>query len=211
MYAYFAGVLVWKYVVISLIIKSIPTKFDIKAQFWHPDGVGGLLPIGRLCLSMFYVAVVPTIISALILITPFFTPVKMHTYIVANKVALFSLIPMGLLIGIVGSFISLNPLIKYHEIMKNNKIILDIKINKISQKIIELKEQLYDHLFQENPNGSDLVESKLNTLIKIHDEYNQLGTWPINRKMIVKIWTALSFLLGQLSLFINLVKNFAVF
>jgi hypothetical protein len=95
--------------------------------------------------------------------------------------------------------------------MKNNKIILDIKINKISQKIIELKEQLYDHLFQENPNGSDLVESKLNTLIKIHDEYNQLGTWPINRKMIVKIWTALSFLLGQLSLFINLVKNFAVF
>ena len=64
---------------------------------------------------------------------------------------------------------------------------------------------------QNRHSNFSVVESKLVSLQKIHDEYSQLGSWPIDRKIIIKIWATLSFLLSQVTLFVNLVKPFTVF
>ena len=142
-YSYFAGIIVWKVLVISLAVRRLPDCFTIHVQVGHPDGVGGLLPVGFICLKIVYVAVIPTVISALILIAPLLTPIELHPYIVANKVALFGLSPLVLLLGIVGSAIGLTPLMKYHKIMRHYKRELGGALNEINQRIIVLKNQLY--------------------------------------------------------------------
>src|SRR5262249_22683134 len=70
-YAYFVGTLVWRLFVTSWFFQRFPQRYDLVPRFLHPDGACGFLPLGDLCLKMMYVAVIPTVLSALFLLAHF--------------------------------------------------------------------------------------------------------------------------------------------
>src|SRR6266508_2809057 len=53
--AFVAGLIAWRIVVIANTVAKLGKQFDFDLQINHPDGCGGLRPIGDLCLGLAYV------------------------------------------------------------------------------------------------------------------------------------------------------------
>jgi len=205
-YAYFVGIIVWKLVATSLIVRSIPDKFKIVVTFGHPDSAGGLLPIGKLSLAMLYVTVMPTILSACILIAPFFSTPILRLFS-ANTVLLFGLGPVILFAGLIGSIFALLPIFSFHRVMEAYKLEMIKTLEQISSKIVALKKKF---LIQEQSNSPENLENILNELNALETFYKaneNINTWPINRQILVNIWGTQVFLIGQVVTFLNWVSR----
>jgi hypothetical protein len=109
-YTYFVGIVVWKLVVTSLFFQSFPERYALVPRFLHPDGACGLLPLGELCLRMMYVAVIPTVLSGLFLLSGFVVPGGIAGYVTPNTTLLFGFTPLILSVGIIGLVIGFLPL-----------------------------------------------------------------------------------------------------
>ena len=141
-YAYFLGVVLWKIWVVGSALRSMPAHFDVTVRFGHPDGVGGLLPIGLSCLYIVLIAVVPTALSALIILAPFVAPSWILRYVVANEVALFGFAPLVLCLSAVGCGIGLVPLFRFHSVMVAQRPRLDEMLGRVAERIVELRDWL---------------------------------------------------------------------
>lgn len=196
-YAYFVGIVVWKLLVTSFILYSIPNFFNVKVQFEHPDNAGGLMPIGLLSLSMIYVTVIPAIRSALVLVSRFIAVRFDIPYINPNDVLLFVFSPLILLAGIAGSIVALIPIFKFHSIMESQKERLVDSVNKLSDEIVELKQKLLVAAQQKDTSSCDEIQKQINLLEPVYKSYQDINTWPIDKKVLTKIWSAQAFLIAQ--------------
>ncbi|MBD3196536.1 MAG: hypothetical protein GF317_15860 [Candidatus Lokiarchaeota archaeon] len=195
-YSYFVGLVVWKLIIISRFVSFIPNKFCVNVKFGHPDRAGGLLPIGKICIKMIYITLVPTILSLFILVGPVMKIIMDIPTPLANSTLLFIFSPLILFSGITGSIIALVPLIKYHKVMENQKIKFFEYLNIISQRIIELKMNLEESDVTLKKNAGDIIK-EIVTLQEFYNSHDRINTWPLNRKILIGIWTTQTILWGQ--------------
>jgi hypothetical protein len=182
-YAYFVGIVVWKLLVTSITLQSIPKNFDVNMQFGHPDSAGGLLPVGMLCLNMVYVTV-------------------------ANRVLLYSFAPLILLAGIIGSIFGLLPILKFHQAMLMHKKEMVDLLNQVSNEVVELKASLIEMAEDTDQKSIDDTLKKIRSLESFYKDHQDINTWPMNKQVLVRIWGTQTFLFGQVVVLWNLVSRF---
>lgn len=210
-YAYFAGVIAWKLFATSYNLLKIPNNYKVNVRFDHPDGAGGLMPVGMLCLHMVYVTVVPTVISAFILTVPFWAPyvlpIHLLQYVTANQFVLRGLCPIILFVGILGSALGLLPFFRFHYEMLQHKLENAKILSGIAEKIVVLKMAVVE-ISENNGSGSiDDTLKKLNALQSIYEANNKTSSWPMNKQVLVRIWGTQTFLFGQIVLLFNSIKQ----
>lgn len=196
-YSYFVGIIVWKLFVSSYFIATIPIFFRINVQFVHPDGAGGLLPVGKLCLNMIYVTVIPTILSALLLITPLIGQSIDLINVIPNRVLLFGLAPMILFFGISGSVVALIPAIKFHKIMLEQKPDFVNYLNDVSKEIVLIKKKLISDSQSDDEHSIENLQKRLSFLESFYKSHQSINTWPMNRQILIKVWSTQTFLFAQ--------------
>jgi hypothetical protein len=197
-YAYFLGVVLWKIWVVGSALRSIPAHFDVAVRFGHPDGVGGLLPIGLSCLYIVLIAALPTVLSALIILAPFVAPPWILSYVVANEVALFGFAPLVLFLSAVGCGIGLVPLFRFHSVMLAERPRLDEMLGRVAERIVELRDWLarIDGPSSSTPREPSITE--LAALERLYAIQEHVGTWPVSARVLTGIWAALVFVGGQI-------------
>jgi hypothetical protein len=207
-YAYFLGIVIWKLSVVGSAFRSMPALFDVNVRFGHPDGVGGLLPVGVSCLYIVLIAIVPTALSAVILLAPFVAPSGVLPYVRANEVALFGFAPLVLCLSLAGCAVGLAPLFRFHAVMLAERPRLDEMRGRIAGRIVELRDRLAGGDGEEStavPPERRITE--LAALERLYAVQEHVGTWPVSARVLAAIWAAIAFVGGQIvalwSLFIR--------
>jgi len=174
--------------------------------FGHPDGAGGLLPIGKLSLNLLYVTVMPSLLSACILVAPLI-PTPLLLLFAANNVLLFWLSPLILFAGILGSILALLPVLSFHQTMEKQKIEMIVILEKVSSKIIALKNNFIISQQSDPPENLDRLIKEITALEAFYKSHENINTWPINKHVLVNIWGTQVFLVGQVAAFLNWVTK----
>lgn len=201
-YSYFIGILAWKYLVISHALYRLPDNFHFKVQFWHPDKAGGLLSIGLLGLKLIYVPVIPTVISACELLLAYIGLIQLTK---SNYVFLLAL----LVYGLVGSFIGLLPIFKFHRVMQSQQSTGITMLNQLANRILKLKEEIFKSFETLEEGSVESIRSDIAAYETIYNAHQNINTWPINRKVLVEIWGTQTFVAGQLLATWNLISQFS--
>src|SRR6266496_2870749 len=137
------GIIGWRILVIADTVSQLGKTFDFDLQINHPDGCGGLKPIGDLCLKLAYViSPVPILLGLWLIFINFFdirflhmTPTNLGPL---SSTVVFLAIPTAALC----LFIFFVPLGSVHEAMLQAKSRLQIELDDISKQIHQLSSSL---------------------------------------------------------------------
>jgi hypothetical protein len=80
--------------------------------------------------------------------------------------------------------------------MENQKFKFLEYLNIISQRIIELKMNLEESDVTLEKNTGDIIK-EIVTLQEFYNSHDRINTWPLNRKILIGIWTTQTILWGQ--------------
>ncbi|HEY9880991.1 MAG TPA: hypothetical protein V6D29_21205 [Leptolyngbyaceae cyanobacterium] len=199
-YAYFVGVFIWKFCVISYILKSLPEYFDVKPQFGHPDNAGGLLPVGLLCLKLINVPVVPTLSSAFLLVLGYLSVLQLSP---ANYSFIFGLLACG----VAGSLVGLLPLLVFHQAMLKQQAENQFLIAQISARIVQLKIDFAKSLPAPNQGTVEDYKKDIEAYESFYQAHQHINTWPMNRKTLAELWATQTFLISQVAVLWNLANK----
>lgn len=205
-YAYFLGVVAWKVIATSLFFQRFPNHYSVVPRFLHPDRAAGLLPIGNLCLQLMYIAVVPTLLSATIILASFFARFGMAKYLIPNRV-LFGFIPPVLLLGLGGLILGFLPLFRFHLVMIGKRHEWIEQLAALAEKIITAKLQILEAPSESRPGG---LETRLKTLSDFESYYNAAGKvhmWPVDTGVLARIWGSFVLLAGQVAGLLALIRT----
>ncbi|MBD3306903.1 hypothetical protein GF339_10760 [candidate division KSB3 bacterium] len=203
LYAYFAGIVLWKIGGISIALSLIPKYFNINVQFTHPDRAGGLLPIGLLSLKMLYILLVPMILSGVMIFSPYFK-ILQRLPDISNQFLIYRFCPFILSTGIIGSIIALWPVFNFHKIMTDMKYDMINQLSRVSERIVTLKNQI---LTNQISGSIDDIMKEISTLETFYRTYHSINTWPLNKTTVAQIWMSQTFLASQTLALWNLISQ----
>lgn len=206
-YTYFVGIVVWKLFVTSLFFQSFPERYALVPRFLHPDGACGLLPLGELCLRMMYVAVIPTVLSGLFLLSHFVAPQGIAGYVTPNRTLLFGFMPLILGVGIMGLVIGFLPLFRFHLAVIKYRHEWTEQLKPLAERIIVEKAKILRPVddLREQP-----IDTVLKTLTELQTHYEasrKVRMWPVDGGLVARIWGSVALLSGQLVAFIEIVRK----
>jgi hypothetical protein len=141
----------------------------------HPDGCGGLSPLGRLCLwNTIILAIAGIYFGGWILIWPWFGPEYNYTeyyYILLSIVTL------------VGFLAFFWPLYRVHEELKQNHDLAQRKLYSIGKLITQLEEDLHQRSELDDPK-EEARRIQLDSLRRKYEVLQNYPTWPFNAKIL---------------------------
>jgi len=201
--AYIVGLQFWRMIVTGLMIYRLSDKFDIIVQRGHPDGCGGLAPLGNLCLW-----------NALVL-SPggiFYGSRFFFDNIISFKeFHYFSL----LMILLVATFSFFAPIWDVHKIMTAKRDLILQQLDELGHSINLLSRDLLDKSSQLDPKESEKMTKKLENLNQIYKANQTIPVWPFNTQTLIKFITSqivpLLSLLGLGEPIIAIVKSLTTF
>ncbi len=205
-YAYFVGVIAWKLCVISWFFRSFPERYAVVPRFLHPDGACGLLPVGDLCLSMMYVAVIPTALSAVFLLAHF-APQGFAAYLTPNDTLLFGFTPVILVAGALGLIIGCLPLFRFHLAIIKHRDEWTQELKALAERIIAEKAKIFR---PPDGAGEPPIDAVLKTVTELQSHYEasrKVRMWPVDGGLVAQIWGSVALVSGQLLAFIETVRK----
>ena len=204
-YAYFIGTVLWKLFATSWFFQRFPRRYGVTPKFMHPDGACGFLPLGDLCLRMMYVAVIPTVLSAVFLLA-YFVPSGAFGYLVANDTLLFRFTPLILGLGVIGLVIGFLPILEFHVTILTSRSELTSQLQRLADRIIAEKARIL--------RLDDLDEKRLDERLKtvgelqsFYDASQKVRLWPVDGAQVVRIWSAVAFVSSQLLGFMGTIRK----
>jgi hypothetical protein len=200
-YAYFVGVIFWKLFVTSLFFQSFPERFPLVPRFLHPDGACGLLPVGDLCLSMMYVAVVPTVLSGVFLLA-YFAPGGIAAYLTPNNTLLFGFTPLILGIGMIGIALGFLPLFRFHLAIVEHRHEWVTELKTLAERIMAEKAKLL-HPSENSGEPLDATLRRVNELQLHYEASRKVRMWPLDSGLLVRIWGSVALVSSQLLAFME--------
>ena len=208
--AFVAGLIAWRIVVIANTVVKLGKQFDFDLQINHPDGCGGLRPIGDLCLGLAYViAPLPIMLGAWLVFINFldirFLHMDPNDLIPLSSTIVILMIPVAM----VCVFSFFFPLGSIHTSMLRAKSRLQIELDEISQEIHQLSSKLLVNANSLNPQEGISVEEKIEFLKRVHARNSRIPTWPYGS---THIWGLISTQIipsiGVISSIVGLIKSF---
>jgi len=204
------GIIGWRIIVIADTVSKLGRTFDLDLQINHPDGCGGLRPIGDLCLKLAYViSPLPILLGLwLVFINSFdirFLRMAPENLEPLSSTIVFLTIPVSTLC----LFSFFLPLGSVHTAMLRAKSRLQIELDSISQEIHQLSSGLLTKANSLAPQQGTSLEEKIEFLKRVYARNSQIPTWPYRS---THIWGLISTqivpALGVISSIIGFIQGF---
>jgi MFS family permease len=180
---FFAGVILglaaWRVIVIGWCVRLLTEWFDLDPKFGHPDGCGGLSPLGDICLLNALMIGIISSSFGLSIIAIETTWLRWYYDFLLNY--LISILSISFAISIVAF---LWPVWNVHEIMKNKKYKILKKLNSIGREIEKEQRNMFEDDVVINPDILKLKITKLETLKKAYEINSQLREWPFDSNTV---------------------------
>jgi hypothetical protein len=182
---------VWRCVYISLFLSAIVDDADVVVQPFHPDGCGGLRPVGEIGLRNQYTVTIlglNVVIFALVSYT--------HSQRSVDELYMMGIAVLAYLV--LGPVVFLGPLLPFHRAMSREKQrAMDEVAERLRVEFIRIRAQI--------PAGTitRMDESSINRLRRIGDAVTALPVWPFDARTLRKFASAYAIpvgaaLLGQI-------------
>jgi hypothetical protein len=211
MAGFVGGIIGWRILVIADTVAKLGRYFDFDLQINHPDGCGGLRPIGDLCLKLAYVISLLPILLGLWLVFLSFLDLRFLRMDPGNIEPLVStIIFLTIPVAILCVFIFFFPLGSIHTCMMKAKSRLQIELDEISQEIHQLSSRLLVSANGLAPQEGTSIEEKIEFLKRVYARNSQIPTWPYRS---THIWGLISTqvvpTLGVISSIVGFIQGFA--
>jgi hypothetical protein len=210
MAGFVGGIIAWRILVIADFVSKLGKYFDFDLQINHPDGCGGLRPIGDLCLKLAYVISPLPILLGLWLVFLSFLDLRFLRMASGSieplvSTIIFLIIPVAILC--VFSFFF--PLGSIHTCMLKARARFQIELDEISQEIHQLSSRLLVGANGLAPQEGTSIEEKIEFLKRVYARHSQIPTWPYRS---THIWGLISTQivpsLGVISSIIGFIQGF---
>jgi hypothetical protein len=204
------GIIGWRILVIADTVSKFGRIFDFDLQINHPDGCGGLEPIGDLCLKLAYVISPFPVLLGLWLVFINSFDIRFLRMAPENISSLsFTIVFLTIPTATVCLFMFFLPLGSVHTAMLRAKSRLQIKLDSISQEIHQLSSNLLTKANSLAPQRGTSLEEKIVFLKRVYAQNSQIPTWPYRS---THIWGLISTqivpALGVISSIIGFIQGF---
>lgn len=184
---FFFGWLVWRVFVIAFYINQLGLRFRLKVQSNHPDGSGGLRPLGDLCLMVALVVLIPAIfygIWAFINLLSHNTDLAIYQlWAPIFRIFLFALILIGLLVFF-------QPLYQIHRQMLERREEIQNELDGLSEEMDTITIQLRANATSLTPQqGAEKMEM-LKFLQQVYAGNAHIPTWPFDWTLLIRFFSA---------------------
>jgi hypothetical protein len=204
-----SGIIAWKTLTVGRRIYALGKQFRLDVKTSHPDGCGGLSPIGDLCLKLVYcTAPFLILIGTWLIFTNTLDVGYLHMHS-SNVSSLNSTLQVLLLPFIISSFlIFFFPIISIHNAMVRNKSRFETQLYGVSQKIhsseIELLTQA-DNL----PNERRIIlEENIDFLKRLHSRLQSIPTYPFRISHLFRLTSSQIIpIIGVVTSLISFIKD----
>lgn len=210
MAGFVGGLVGWRILVIANTVAKLGRYFDFDIQINHPDGCGGLSPIGDLCLKLAYVTSSLPILLGLWLVFLSFLDLRYLRMDPADIEPLVStIIFLTIPVSALCVFSFFFPLGSIHTCMIQAKSRLQIELDEISQEIHQLSSRLLISANGLAPQEGTSIEEKIEFLKRVYARNGQIPTWPYRS---THIWGLISTQvipsLGVISSIVGFIQGF---
>jgi len=179
MAGFVGGIAGWRILIIADAVAKLGKIFDFDLQINHPDGCGGLRPIGDLCLKLAYaLSPLPFLLGAWLVFLNFLDLryLRMNPANIEPLVSTIVLLTIPIAVLCVFSFFF--PLGSIHTCMLKAKSMLQIELDEISQEIHQLSTKLLVSANGLAPEEGTSMEEKIEFLKRVYARNSQIPTWP---------------------------------
>jgi len=207
---FLGGVLGWRILVIADTISKLGKMFDFDLQINHPDGCGGLGPIGDLCLRIAYVvSPLPILIGLWLVFINFFDIRYLRMAPEYLDPLASTLVFLAIPVAAICVFSFFLPLGAVHTAMLREKSKLQVELDSISQEIHQLSSDLLSKANNLEPQQGVSLEEKIEFLKRVYTRNSQIPVWPYRSS---HIWGLVSTqvipAVGVISSVVGLIKDF---
>ena len=171
-----ATVIVIKGLQVIVFVRKFLAEFKFLPQPFHPDGVGGLASISKLCLSFIF----PIMVAVIVLATSFMFH-REQIYWITNLVISFIYVPVII-------FVFFYPLEVLHSKLKNFRAAW---LNCISLEINHVLLELNVAIKSQSNTSSSQLYSNLDSLNRYYQTVEKLPVWPFDLTGISKLLGAI--------------------
>ncbi len=184
---YLIGWLIWRVFVIAFFIERLGLRFRLKVQSNHPDGSGGLRPLGVLCLLVALVVLVPAIFYGIWAFINLLVPgpylAVYQLWAPVFRLFLFALILIGLLVFF-------QPLYRIHRQMLDRRDEIQRELDRLSEEMDTIVVQLRANATSLTPQqGAEKLET-LKFLQQVYTENSRVPIWPFDWKLLARFLSA---------------------
>ena len=173
---YIVGLLIWRMVVIGLTIHKLGKEFNLTLQRGHPDGCEGLAPLGNICLwNAIVISPAGIYLSARLVLVDYFQEYLYFLLIVVLAIAVISFFA---------------PLWNIHKIMVVKRDEINYQLNQLSQHINLLSRELLNKGSKLDPNETENIGKKLDSIHKIYKNNQRIPVWPFNARILARFVTS---------------------
>lgn len=203
------GLVAWQIFIIGKQIHAIGIAFSLDVKNNHPDGCGGLSPIGDLCLKLAY-CIAPFLILIgmwLILVNmvdvnylhmPF---INIEKLISTLQVLLMPFIALGFLIFFF-------PIMSIHGAMRRARSIVEARLDAIHQKIHLFEMELLNQMDNLDPDRRTTIENNIEFLVRSCGRFQSAPIWPFRASHLFRLTSAQIIpLVGTASSLVSFIKE----
>ena len=179
MAGFVGGLIGWRILVIANTVAKLGRYFDFDLQINHPDGCGGLRPIGDLCLKLAYVtSSLPFLLGLWLVFLNFLDLRYLHMDPEDIEPLVSTIIFLTIPVAALCVFSFFFPLGSIHTCMMQAKSRLQIELDEISQEIHQLSSRLLISANGLAPQEGTSIEQKIEFLKRVYERNGQIPTWP---------------------------------
>ena len=207
---FIGGIIGWQILVIADTLSKLGKTFDLDLQINHPDGCGGLGPIGDICLRIAYVvSPLPVLLGLWLVFINFFDLRYLRMAPEHLDPLASTLVFLAIPTAIICIFSFFLPLGAVHTAMLREKSKLQIELDDISQEIHQLSSDLLSKANNLEPQQGISLEEKIDFLKRVYTRNSQIPTWPYRS---THIWGLMSTqiipAIGVISSIFGLIRDF---
>ncbi|MBN8657757.1 MAG: hypothetical protein J0M11_18645 [Anaerolineae bacterium] len=188
---FICGIVAWHIFSVGKTISALGRIFRLDIKINHPDGCGGLSPIGDLCLKLVYcVAPFLILIGAWLIFVNILDISYLHMQS-TNLNSLISTLQILLLPFTMLSFlIFFFPIISIRNSMLHAKSLLDIQLDAISQKIHSIEMDLLTQADSLPTDRRIILEEDIDFLKRSYGRFQPIPTWPFRFSHLFRLTTS---------------------
>jgi hypothetical protein len=188
---FIVGFMSWRMIVTGMEVWQLGRQFDLNPQLGHPDGCGGMEPLGGLCLwHALIVSIAGIHLGGWIAIGAVLGPSNPYGRVGWFWTPTYSVL---LLVPLAYALISfLAPVWRVHQVMVAKRAEVWHQLDQLGQKINLLQRELIEQAENLDPNQYERLSKNLEQMRRAHEQNKKFPVWPFN------LATYLKFILSQL-------------
>ena len=174
------GLLAWRMVIVGVYVYRLGGRFDLHVQTQHPDGAGGLAPLGEVCFLNALILIVPSIFLGVWRTLIATEPTIRGRYGYVGD--WFSgLLVVTFLLAVFG-FVA--PLYGVHRAMERERSRRQPELDEISNSMDALAQRIRTAAQSGEPTSVEELEQQHAALTDVYKREAHVPTWPVDVRIV---------------------------